>query len=172
MIELPHSSLSVPHTDLHVVSLREAMHASGVSFTAVLAVGRRIVGVAENNGRGGPTSFQPGASDIFTLRDMEAFAAQCRHGGQPVDVGEVLDCLVDEYDLARRLASATRLRRTLIRAIVVDRYPLNVVEVAPPATDTQRAALIAHLADVPVPDGARWEMWDGHRWSPLTGQTP
>ncbi|TDB91215.1 hypothetical protein E1264_02690 [Actinomadura sp. KC216] len=172
MIELPHSGLSVPHTDLHVVSLREAMHAYGVSFTAVIAVGQRVVGVAENDGRGGPTSFQPGASNVFTWRDMEDFAAQCRHGGEPVDVGGVLDCLVDEYDLARRIATATRLGRTLIRAVVMDRYPTNVVEVDPPATDAQRAALIAHLADVPVPDGARWEIWDGHRWTTLTGQTP
>lgn len=172
MIDLPHSGLSVPHTNLRVVSLREAMHSYGVSFTATLVVGQINIGVAENDGRGGPTRFQPGPNNAFKQPDMEAFAAVCRHGGEPVDVGGVLDCLVDEYDLARRLTTAEQLGRTLVRAVVMDRHPVNVVEVDPPATDTQRAALIAQLAEVPVPDGTRWEIWDEHRWIALTTPTP
>lgn len=172
MITLPHSGLSVPHTDLHVVELREDMHSYGVAVTAVLALGRCIVGVAENDGHGGQTVFQPDPANDFTWQDLEAFAAQCRHGAEPTDVSEVLDCLVDEYDFARRVAHAARRRRTLARTVVLDRYPENVVEVAPPATAEQRAVLTAHLAAVPVPDGARWELWDGQRWTALIEPPP
>lgn len=170
MITLPHSGLAVPHTDLYVTDLREIELASGVAYTAVLAHAGRVVGTAENDGHGGETVYMPGRVESgpgFTARDMEAFAAQCRVGGQPVTVSDVLDSLIDEYDFGRSTARAAERGRTLARMVVDERYPINVVEVEPPTAEGDRDVLIARLAAMDLPSGARWELWDGHHWITL-----
>jgi hypothetical protein len=170
MITLPHSGLTVPHTNLRVTALREVQHAHGVSYTAVLQLGERVVGVAENDGHGGDTVFyaRPGQeADAFAERDMENFAAQCRAGGEPVYISDVLDCLINEYDLARLVADAATRGRTLARMLTINGSPFTVVEVDPPTTERQRDVLIAHLDTEDLPAGARWEVWDGQRWTVL-----
>jgi hypothetical protein len=133
-----------------------------------------VVGVAENDGHGGDTVFyaRPGQeADAFTERDMENFAAQCRAGGEPVYISDVLDCLINEYDLARLVADAAKRGRALARMIVAVGAPFStpfkVVEVDPPTTKQQRDLLIAHLDTEDLPAGARWEVSDGQRWTVL-----
>lgn len=170
MITLPHSGLTVPHTNLRVTALREVEHLHGASYTAVFQLGERVVGVAENDGHGGDTVFcaRPGqGTDAFTERDMEDFAAQCHAAGDHVRVSDVLDCLINEYDLARLVADAATRGRTLARMLTLYGSPFTVVEVDPPTTERQRDVLIAHLDTEDLPAGARWEVWDGQRWTVL-----
>jgi hypothetical protein len=122
MITLPHSGLTVPHTELCVVSLRKVRHPYGLAIAGVLRLGQRMVGLAEDDGLGGPTTFH-GPGDYFNLRDMDAFAAQCRHGGEVLHVGKVLDYLIDEYDFGLRAVRAAQKRRTLARTAKLERYP-------------------------------------------------
>ncbi|TDD29626.1 hypothetical protein E1287_30565 [Actinomadura sp. KC06] len=173
MIDLPHSGLSVPNTDLHVVEYREEMGLATICITAVLAVGQRIVGTAEHDGGDDDrTRFRPAPDSDFSWQDLEGFAVQCRRHGEPVSVDEVLDCLVDEYELARRLALAEERGKTLARTVLRDGYPESVIDIDPPATAAHRDALAARLAETPLPEGARWEIWDGQRWTALTEPTP
>lgn len=101
LVRLPHSGLRVPHIDLHVTAARTLPGTDDEMLNATLRMRTRIVGYLLNEGRGGPTSFQPTGTG-FGWRDLHAYVAACRNpAGAPVTEEQVLDLLVDEYRTVR-----------------------------------------------------------------------
>ena len=119
LTRLVHSGLFVPDDRLKVTSLRRLATKGREAFTAVLRPGRARVGTIDNDGRGGATMYHAKRPDVFGWRHLEQFVSQCRHRGGPVADEFVLDCLVDEYDLARRIkhAQAGTRGRTIVRLV-------------------------------------------------------
>lgn len=98
MITLPHTVLHVPHDRLRVTSLRELPTSNGVAFTANLRLDRKQVGVIEDAGRGGGPLFSPYPDTGFGFTALNAFAAACRHHGEPVSTERLLSDLVTFAD--------------------------------------------------------------------------
>lgn len=104
-IPLIHSPLHVPHDRLTVTSLTESLTYNGVAFNATLCLDGTPVGVIQNEGNGGETWLPPHDPARFSWHDMHEFALRCRYRRQPTDEETVLNRLVTEYDLARRIAA-------------------------------------------------------------------
>lgn len=104
MISLRHSRLRVPHARLRVSTLKELEMADGVAFTATLQLDGQRVGVIENHGRGGGTTYQPDPDSRFGYDELNTFAAACRRDDEPVSTEGVLNDLVDFTDRPGRLA--------------------------------------------------------------------
>jgi len=155
---------------LRVTSLRELPTSNGVAFTATLRLDRKQVGVIEDSGRGGGPLFSPWPDTGFGFTELNAFAAACRHHGEPVSTERLLGDLVTEYDLARQLRRATAHGGTLLRLIHSDWGVSSVAALrAVPGTPAARRAVAAELSH--ADDGSRWDIWKGQAWEPPTPST-
>lgn len=165
MIALPHSRLHVPHDRLHVSSLKELPTSDGVAFTATLRLDGKRVGVIEDHGRGGGSSYLPDPGSAFGYDELNTFAAACRRDKEPVSTEGVLNDLVTEYDLRRRVKRATAAGGTMLRLVTDDGYITETATVRnPPSNAAKRQIVVAELKN--HGDG-RWELWTGHIWEPL-----
>jgi hypothetical protein len=166
VIMLPHSRLEAPHDRLRVTSLREIPMHDGVAFTATLRLDGRRVGVIEDDGRGGGAQFHPDPGTGFGYNELNAFAAECRRDGQPISTEGVLNDLVTEYDLTRRIRRATATRGTVLRLVGADGYAIELATVAVmPTTEHHRQLVAAKLGQ---PAEGHWEMWNGQAWQLLS----
>jgi len=159
--------LTVPHDRLRVTSLARMPTHNGVAFTADLTLDGRYVGTIANNGTGGSTAYRTRASSPFNRRHLQQFVAGSRRRGQPATTGEVLQALVDEFDMNRAVQRAHRDGTALVRLLDSHGHPLAVLVTAA-ALAADRATLVrwltTHHAD---PNGAQWVIWSGTGWRHL-----
>jgi hypothetical protein len=161
---LVHSDLHVPHRRLRVTTLNQLPTSDGVAFTAKLHLDTTPVGTIENDGHGGATTYIAVHSSPFNWRHMNQFVTQCRRNGEPVDEETVLNSLVDEFDLTREIARATKAGLTLIRLMSTQGWCLTIRAIA--AVNTTRLTdLAAHLTNDPAATpGAAWQIWTSGGW--------
>ncbi|WP_052412479.1 hypothetical protein [Streptomyces mutabilis] len=167
---LPLTGLEVPHTRYRITSLQQVTMSCGVAFSANVRQGRALVGVIENDGRGGGTWFIP--ADRTGRQGMAEFTRACRWKGEPISEEEVYDHLIDEYDLARTAKRNARKRTSLLRGLDADGHTEHIIEAKVPAVwltrgdypylDQLARGLAKHR---PAPDA--WQVWDGEQWQEL-----
>ncbi|MFI6163070.1 hypothetical protein ACIA59_24350 [Micromonospora haikouensis] len=104
-IPLVHSPLHVPHNRLAITSLAESLNYDRVPFTATLCLDGTPIGEIRNEGNGSGTWLIHHDPARFSSREMDEFVLRCRYLRQPTDEKTVLDRLVTEYDLDRRIAA-------------------------------------------------------------------
>lgn len=172
LVALPHSGLRVPHTDLHVTAARTMPGTDGDMLNATLRQGSRIIGHLINEGRGGPTFFQP-CTPGFGWRELAAFVAACRNpADEPVTEETVLDLLAEEYRTTRDIAAAARDGHVALRQCVLHdglTYRTGSGRSRPLTTPAVRAKLCAELEhSQPCSDGEWWQHWTGTAWDNLT----
>lgn len=181
-VRLPHTGLQVPDRSLSVSRYRAQETSHGVAFTANLRVNNRVVGLIENTGHGGMTTFSPHDFRTFGQRELEAYAAQCRTQEGEVVTGEnLIDELVTENDFAFEVAAARRMGRTVLRLMA---YPLagedervagfpprpqQIIDGAIPRSDAQWAETTRDVqVKFPPPAHSWWQAWTGQQWRDVT----
>jgi hypothetical protein len=164
LMPLVHSDVHVPHRRFRVASLNQLPTSDGVAFTAEVRLDTTPVGVIENDGHGGATTYVAVNSSPFNWRHLGRFVAQCRRSAEPVDEETVLNALVEEFDLGREAARATRAGLTLIRLMSPQGWCLTIRTTA--AVNTTRLTdLAAHLINDPAATpGAVWQIWTSGGW--------
>jgi hypothetical protein len=181
-IRLPHTGLRVPDRSLSVTALKQLQTSGGVAYTANLRVNSRIVGLIENHGTGGMTSFYAGAWRVFGETHLDEYATHCRtEEGGPVTTENLLDQLIDEYDWARKVVDARRKRLVLLRLMGWPVFgagppdlqfppgPLNEATGAIPRTDKQWAEATKQVnAKMPPGPHAWWQAFNGECWRDVT----
>jgi hypothetical protein len=98
LIPLVHSDVHVPHRRLRVTSLNQLPTSDGVAFTAEVRLDTTPVGMIENDGHGGATTYVAVSSSPFNWRHLRQFVAQCRRNAEPVDEQTLLNALADFTD--------------------------------------------------------------------------
>jgi hypothetical protein len=169
-VPLIHSDLQAPHDRLRVTALEQRITGDGVAFTAALALDGDVVATVTNTGTGGPTALSGDAAGRLLVAD---FVARCRWQGQPATEEQVLDALIDEYDLDRMVTAATRRGDTIAR--LVDRDGLTrtlrpITDLPPglPARDALGHQLVAEYRHTP---GQLWLIWSSGAWRFLANHT-
>lgn len=175
----------------------EAPYKLGVQGFAMLETGRGVaysaemihpehgvIGRISNEGCGGPTMFHSYDYKKFSDRDLDAFAAQCRQDGDPLDphglglgVETPLDEVINEGEYADFVAEMRRDGRFLVRSFeprTEDNYGVRrgpaLVYTQPVLWRTARENLAAELAKMPehrLAEAAFWQMFNGQEWVPL-----
>jgi hypothetical protein len=174
LITLAHTGLRVAHDRLDITGYRELPTVDGVAFTATLRLDQQPVGLIQNEGVGGATTFYPNASAGFGHRDLDAYAHASRTPGgfRATDDG-VLDDLITETLTARRVARSTRTGRSALRLLALlggeDHLEVGDAEATLVRTPADRDRLIAQLlaSGAPKPD-EWWQLWTGDHWDDLT----
>lgn len=174
-VRLPHTGLRVPDRRLSLTHYRELATSAGVAFTANLRVGGRIVGLIENEGRGGMTWFRASDWRIYSEKQLEEYAGRCRtEDGETPNVENLLDTLVDEHDWTSKVKAATRtgkLQLRLMDASISGFPPFAHGEArsAVPDDDKQWKALAEQVLNrmAPGPDGW-WQAWTDQGWRDVT----
>jgi len=158
--------MRMPHDRVRVVSLQQMDTHNGVAYTAQLAYDGEVVGTIHNNGNGGATEYHSLNSSPFNWRDLHAFVQQCRRRGEPVSEEQVLDALVDEFDLDHIVRHATADGATVVRLLDEHGYQLDMLTVRPaPTSWQQRDRLGRRLqAEHAHPHGVQWVIWSGRTW--------
>ncbi|WJK33152.1 hypothetical protein [Solwaraspora sp. WMMA2065] len=177
-IPLTHSPLHVPHDRLTVTSLHERLTANGVAFTATLRLDGTPVGTVENEGDGRGTWLRHHDPARFSRHDMHEYVRGCRYRRQPTDEETVLDRLITEHDLTRRIA-ALPAGTILTRSVDDDGDfcgDLAIVEsrTGPDRLDQPAAwtSLANHLATVETsPHSTHWQVWRDGAWQQLPDPT-
>jgi hypothetical protein len=166
LVPLVHSDLRVPHRRLRVTALHQLPTSDGVAFTAEVRLDNAPVGMIENDGHGGATSYVAVNSSPFNWRDMHQFVTACRRNGEPVDEERVLNSLVDEFDLTREIERAANVGLTVVR-LMSPQWCLTIRTIA--AINTTRLTDLAiHLTNEPAaPAGALWQIWTTGGWRDL-----
>lgn len=164
-VELPYTQLHAPHDRLAVTSLTQRNTYDGVAFTADLHLNGTKVGTIENAGTGGATMlYSP--NDLFGWRGLRGYAANCRLRGAPIDDEEILNTLVDEYDLGRAINEAARRNGSVVKLVTDDGHLAEFrTTLAVPTTPAARRLLASALARTPPnPFGRDWLLWTGTGW--------
>lgn len=180
-VRLPHTGMRVPDRSLTVTGYKELKTSDGVAYTAKLRVDNRIVGLIEQGGHGGPTLFQAGDWRTYGERELAAYAAACRfETGSPVDMENLLDFLVEEFDCAKRVAAAAVKGKMVLRLLDAD----GVADLGwPPQTVSEwscrKPRSEAHWGEMSrqivvkagKPEAAQWwQGWDGQQWRDVTAR--
>lgn len=173
-VVLPHTGISVPHTRLTLRKLRSIPTSDGEAYTAELLLDGRAVGVIENTGTGGPTTWLPLDRDIFGHAQMHAFVAACRdEHGQPIAEEFVLAELFEETRTARDVTRYLKAGKVVVRtvaAITSDRAVVATFADAyygVPAEWATRPDELAASMWRQRPDAHAIELWTGERWDAL-----
>ncbi|MEV1040502.1 hypothetical protein AB0J01_28210 [Streptomyces sp. NPDC050204] len=171
-VKLPHTGMEVPHDRLRIEAYEEMLGHDGVAFRAQLYDAGRHLGVIENGGFGGPTSFWQNTSGDRSA--MVRFVEACRVDGEPLSAEEwVWDNLVDEYQTAVAVADL-KPGESLVRGLSEDRtWDGALCALAVPATLLARTdsplsnAVVRTLREVSA-DTRSWEWWSGSSWMGLS----
>ncbi|WP_123606926.1 hypothetical protein [Micromonospora sp. Llam0] len=166
-IPLRHSPLHVPHDRLTVTSLDELPTDRGVAFTAALRLDGTRIGVIHNEGRGGGTWLSYHDPARFSRRDLDEYVRGCRYRRQPTDEETVLDRLVTEYDLTRRI-SALPAGAFLARSVDDDGDSCGDFVVFTgldrPRQPAAWTSLATYLATVEATFSTHWQVWLDGAW--------
>ena len=192
LITLPHTGLRVRHSRLDITGYREpptvdvvAFTATlrldrhhlrdreavdlRVAFTATLRLDRHPVGLIQNRGVGGATTFHPDASAGFGCRELEAYAHASRTPGGFRATGEgVLDDLITEILTARRAPAAPG-----PGAACYGCWPCSAARTAEATLvrgPADRVRLIAQLQTGAPKPGEWWQLRTGDRRDNLTSR--
>ncbi len=160
----------MPHDRVRVVSLQQMDTHNGVAYTAQLALDGQIVGTITNNGNGGATEYYALNSSPFNWRHLATFAQGCRRRGQTMSEEQVLDALIDEFDLDQIVRHAAADDATVVRLLDEHGYQLDLLTARPtPSFAAQRTGLARRLlAEHRHPKGVEWVIWSGRGWRYLT----
>lgn len=182
LIRLPHTGLQVPHTRFGMHRIKTLATHDGEAYTAELLLDGKPVGLIENTGTGGSTTWFPLKRDVLDWADMTEFAEQCRdEKGDTLHEEFVLAFMFDEFRTARDVARWVKQDRTVVRTVVrtlsallshddvVDcTYPDFIYSI-PNRTIRSRATL-ADWMWRQNPNAHDIEVWTGQRWEPLPKQ--
>jgi hypothetical protein len=98
---------------------------------------------------------------------IRAFAEQCRRFGEPMSVPEVIDALIQEYDLGEYARRADADGYALVRLLDADGHVRHVRMLT-----IQRRARLQALRELVhrtgIPGGVTWELWTGRGWLHFT----
>jgi hypothetical protein len=162
------SGVRVPHDRLRVVASTPVDGNRNVVAYA-LADGPNIVGEIVDDRRIGAREVRAWDADVAAM--MRGFAEQCRHFGQSMTLPQVIDALIQEYDLAQQAAHADSVGGTLIR-LLDDEWRVRHVEMVIAPRPQRREALrelVRQRAD--ITGGRTWERWTGREWIHLATVT-
>jgi hypothetical protein len=173
-VVLPHTGISVPHTRLTLRNLRSIPTSDGEAYSAELLLDGRPVGVIENTGTGGPTTWLPLDRNGFGHTQMHGFVAACRdeHGG-PIAEEFVLAELFEETRTARDVTRYLKAGKAVVRtvsAITSDGAVAATFADAyygVPAEWATRPGELAASMWRQRPDAYAIELWTGERWDAL-----
>jgi hypothetical protein len=180
-----HTGIEAPHT-FRVQDFTMLETHRGVAYSATLVhPDLGVVGLIDNEGCGGPTSFATYDRARYSQRDLEAFLTGCRQDGEPMDTGPMgletlLDEIINEAEFAEDVDRMRREGQFLVR-FFQPRTATNYGSHRGPALPFSvpalrrdaRAGLVTRLAGMPahqLTDGASWQMFDGAEWVPLLGE--
>lgn len=181
------------HTDVEAPYLLDAQGFNqletgrGIAYSAELVhptLG--VVGRIANTGVGGDTEFYPYDYDRFSVRDLEAFAAQCTQDEEPLEshfdgVSRLLDAVINEADFAEHVATMRKDGLFLVRSFEprtennhgpwrgLTSFSYRSIMLSP----KQRQRIVQDLAERPeyrLADGAYWQMFNGRNWVPLPSE--
>ena len=166
-VTLPHTELQVPAKHPQVVPMSSLPTPDGTALVALVRFDGRGIGTIESGTDGDDLWFRH-AETGFSLEWLDDFAAQCRHHGRPITRTQLMNLLVEEWQICDRLLKAAAAGRTLAR-FVLDESTKGIFQVGvsmPPrtATLTVVATALKLIADDP---GGQWQIWTGATWQPL-----
>jgi hypothetical protein len=146
---------------------------NGTTLVALVRFDDRDIGTIEDT-TGGDLSFRPAGSADNPAR-LDEFAAQCRHHGQPVTGSQLIDLLVEEWQINDQLLKAVAEGQTVARFVSDSGTLLTLtlrIFVPPQATVLSLAAVVpagvvAALAEVADDPGGHWQVWTGTVWQQL-----
>lgn len=155
----------------------------GVAYSAeMIHPEHGVVGRISNEGGGEITVFHSYDYKKFGHRELEAFAAQCRQDGEPLEhsssgVETLLDEVIDEGEYADFVTEMRKNGHFLVRLYeprTADNYGVRrgqaLVYARPVLNRTDRENIAAELAKMPecrLAEAAFWQMFNGREWVPL-----
>jgi len=172
-VTLPHTGLQVPASHPQVVSMSSLPTPNGTKLIALVRFDGHDIGAIEGTA-GGALWFRPTGS-AFSPARLDAFAAQCRHHGQPLTGSQLLNLLVEEWQISDRLLKAVAEGETVARFVRDNGTQLTLtirVFILPQSTGLSMAVVVpagvvAALAEVADDPGGHWEVWTGTAWQQL-----
>ncbi|MGC4886664.1 hypothetical protein [Micromonospora sp. DT227] len=184
LVRHPHTGLRTPDDRFKVTSLSQHMAHDGVAFTANLKDRARIVGTIENEGYGGPTNFWCKFEHSNPLHvstgALEEYAALCRsERGGPVNIEDLLNDLVTEFETAKRIKAVEKRDGALLRMLgfmpdgdgkpAGDPYAQDETTWSMPAErlNLEWAAETLHRRRPPA-EHAWWQVWRDGKWVDVT----
>ena len=98
---------------------------------------------------------------------IRAFAEQCRRFGEPMSVPQVIDALIQEYDLSQYARRADADGNALVRLLDADGRVRDVQMLTLPHRARPQALRdLVHRTG--IPGGVTWELWTGRGWLHFT----
>ncbi|MFF0182579.1 hypothetical protein ACFYPF_26170 [Micromonospora sp. NPDC005223] len=177
-VTLPHTGLTVPHTQLRVDGPTQLV--SGRAEQHRLYLGDRFVGWITTHPHH-PHRSATYQTNSLGGRELDEYAQQCRlFTGEPATVADVLAELVREHitaaDIAERLAASRTPVRLMQHILDGDGQPtgapyptIYASASAPLTTDPawHRAVARALHRDSPAGPGQHWQIWTPNGWTRL-----
>jgi hypothetical protein len=169
---LMHTGLVMPFRHPHIVSLRSIPTPNGTALVGILRFAGRDIGTIEDNGTGGGLWFRHVARE-YDHRWLDSIAAQCRLNGQPVTRAQLLNLLVEEWQVCDHWLNAIAAGHTLARLIIDGATELTTpVHIKTPLRQADLIGLDAELAQVADDPRGHWLIWNGTAWQPVTDPAP
>lgn len=170
---LPHTGLTVPRPQVTVTGLACRPPENGGALLAPLRHDR----IAD---RIGVVIVERGNVAVGILPEYQAaydaFAAACRHGGQPVDPARLALLLIEErqtLDVLQQAAAEDASPARLVHDgtarlfVLLDRLPPGEHAHVAVLDETARRATQDALLDPDYQGPGAWELWNGSEWTPL-----
>ncbi|WP_250008780.1 DUF4314 domain-containing protein [Actinoplanes sp. M2I2] len=162
--------LRVPHTRLQLTGVhphRTGGDSLGAAFTATLTLDGDPVAVVTADGTG-PITVNPPDADT-TQPAFGCYVAACRHHGQQVTTGRLLQALADEDLIDHAITLADTRGATLLRLIDEAGRTDTMQQLTPIPRDLRE--LLALGGTLTRQPGRRWQTWTGRGWFtvPVTG---
>lgn len=173
-VTLPHTGLQVPVDHPQIVSMSSLPTPNGTTLVALVRFDDHEIGTIEGTANGSDLWFRPaGSADNPAL--LEEFAVQCRHHGRPVTGGQLMNLLVEEWQIDDQLLKAVAEGQTVARFVGDSGTLLTLslrVFIQPQATGLTMAAVVpadvvAALAEVADDPGGHWQVWTGTVWQQI-----
>ncbi len=178
-VRLPHTGLHVPDRSLTITALKTLNTSDGYAVTANLRRNNKRVGRIENHGTGGMTFFYADDFKVFSDRELDAYAAQCRNEvGGTVTTENLLDDLIEELLYQREINRMAKRGGTLLRLMDnslpnFPAYSSKQMSARMPGNDAQWRQLareVATRADAKTDADQWWQGWNGERWIDVTAR--
>jgi hypothetical protein len=151
-----------------VVSLRSLPTPNGTALVGILRFAGHDVGTIEDDGNGGGLWFRHVARE-HDYRWLDSIAAQCRLNGKPITRTQLLNLLVEEWQVCDHWLNAISVGHTLARFIIDDATELTTpVRVKTPLQPADLIGLDTELAQVADDPRGHWLIWNGNAWQPIT----